>query len=200
MCYYNTYFFLGCGHISYSDRPVPKSHCPILASAADDLPAQPTCTDRFNHPLHTFGIETLCPACKDERDARVDFFTAQVGEDLEGRILSRSAERNERGGSEHGKRLFRASTTLAMMMDSGKPKIEEASNRMSVTSRSLEVGKMVDGLRGAVGWDQGGSSFRFPVQAPKDPSLLSPGSETSRPPTRLSFLALAAEDSIGSRT
>ncbi|KAI1613344.1 hypothetical protein EDD36DRAFT_262805 [Exophiala viscosa] len=194
MCYYNTYFFLGCGHVSYSSKPVARSRCPSLASAAG-LATPPTCTDRFNHPLHTFGIDKLCPACKDERDARVDLFTAHIGDDIEGRILTKSAERNERG-SDGRRRLLRASTTLAMTMEPPLPEIKESNNRLSVLSRSSEVRKVVDGFRGAVGWDQAGSSFL----SPRDVAPSSHVEEIERPPTRLSFLALAAEENIVSQT
>ncbi len=191
MCYYNTYIFLGCGHISFSDKPVTNSQCPNRSlSVTPAEPSVPSCTEKLNHPLHTFGIDNLCAACQDERDARVEFFRVHIGDDIEKRIMVRSAERNERG-QERGRRLFRASTTLAMMMDPGRPECKEESSRASVISTSTQeaMSKIADGFRGAVGW----TGDRSHISGSGDAPVSTPGSQPSRPSTRLSFAARAGE-------
>jgi hypothetical protein len=194
MCYYNTYIFLGCGHISFSDKPVTNSRCPnrsLSVAGCSAEPSVPSCTEKLNHPLHTFGIDNLCAACQDERDARVEFFQIHAGDDIEKRIMVRSAERNERG-QERGRRLFRASTTLAMMMDPGRPECKEESSRASVISTSTQeaMAKIADGFRGAVGWTDDRSHIR---ESGDTSSLSTAGPQSPTPPTRLSFAALAGE-------
>ncbi|EXJ54724.1 hypothetical protein A1O7_10065 [Cladophialophora yegresii CBS 114405] len=116
------------------------------------------------HPLHTFRVKSLCPECQEERDARIEAFENQMREDLERRILARSAEWNERGTEVGRRRLFRASTTLAMIMEAPitakREQPEEAwecqsqadTQRSSPASDSM--GKMMDGFRRRVGWNQ----------------------------------------------
>ncbi|KAJ9603218.1 hypothetical protein H2200_012513 [Cladophialophora chaetospira] len=180
MCYHTTYLFLACGHAALGN-PIPDSHClrqdaqtirrhsehedrqqqQPSQTEGNSLPSPPTtpqppteCREKLMHPLHTFRLKTLCPSCQEERDARIEAFDAHTREDVEQRILTRSAERNERGSDFGRRRLFRASTKLEMIMDapgtssqSGKTwdTLSQAGSLQSPVGEG--VGKIMDGFR-----------------------------------------------------
>ena len=219
MCYHTTYLFLTCGHAALSSNPI--SHCAqqgaqtiprhsereeaptnaeILLPSPPATPTPPTdCRQKLTHPLHTFRIKSLCPNCQEERDARIEAFEAQMREDLEQRIQTRSAERNERGSEFGRRRLFRASTSLAMTMDAPGllrgVQTEEAwdGHSQAETLRSPvgeSVGKIVDGFRWRVGWNNTDAASML------EESRLGSGEQPAAPPcspltARLSFAALA---------
>lgn len=211
MCYYKTYLYLTCGHVSLSRDPVHRSQCPnqrrrSTISNPSTLPPPSLCTDTLHHPLHTFGMDKLCPPCQDDRDARLESFGAYMREEFEKRILARSAERNERGCSraERGRRLFRASTTLPMVLEpavrlddlqrDGRnvPRSERGSSSVAANPTQEAVGKIVGGWRDVVGWSEAAhqstrAGRRASVSKSHSPS---PSPCQSRQPlTRLSFAA-----------
>lgn len=142
MCYHTTYLFLSCGHAGLGN-PIPDSQCsqqdarsirhskpgvcarqPDSQEVQTSLPSPPTtpppprtCREKLTHPMHTFRIKSLCSSCQEERDARVEAFEAYMRDNLEQRILTRSAERNDQGWDSGRRRLFRASNTVELFMD-----------------------------------------------------------------------------------
>ncbi|KIW41045.1 uncharacterized protein PV06_06642 [Exophiala oligosperma] len=195
MCYYQTYIFLGCGHAVFSSKPIANSGC--LNGAHSMMQGGPSsslteiCTEKLSHPLRTIAIDRLCEVCRSERDARVAYFQQHVGGDSERRIMTRSAGRNERG-SERGRRLFRATTDLAMMLESSRNQsvagTSNSGTTLAISSPTQQaLGKFADGFRGVLEWNDGGSRRSVPSEA----SVSSPGPQVSRPQARLSFAALA---------
>src|SRR6202012_4681171 len=106
------------GRRSMEDVMSPQSKGPqaqpsSLPSPRATPPPHAECQQKLTHPLHTFRLKTLCSNCREARDARIETFEAQMRQDLEQRILTRSARNT--GGSVFGRRrLFRAPTALAM--------------------------------------------------------------------------------------
>jgi hypothetical protein len=229
MCYYTASFFLECGHVELSSSPIADSRCsrrdaqavhpdrkrgiknvkglhPKESHAEPSLPSPPAtpppitgCPRKLIHPLHTFRVKSLCPDCQEERDARVEAFEVIMRDDLEQRILARSAECNERGTEFGRRRLFRASTTLAMIMDPSVPakgeNSAEASERHSqaetLRSPTTEnVGKVVDEFRRRVGWNHGEATLtpKGLEQVPVDLPAATPCSPLA---ARLSFAAFS---------
>ncbi|KIW14726.1 hypothetical protein PV08_07510 [Exophiala spinifera] len=194
MCYYKTYIFLGCGHAVISSKPIANSRCPnskhpTMQEAA--TPSPELCTEKLSHPLRTIAIQSLCEVCRCEGDARVEYFQGHMGEDSERRIITRSAERNDRG-SERGRKLFRSTTDLAMMLESGRyPSAAGKCNNgtaPAISGRAQQaVEKTSDLFRGVLEWKDGGSYS----SAPSEPSMSSIESQSSSPPARLSFAGLA---------
>jgi hypothetical protein len=123
MYYFNTNLYLTCGHAAQETDPISNYHCSqrraqtfldmLDVNRTDnntlhevrpaDLPSPPAtpppsaCNERLTHPLHTFQINALCPPCQEARGVRLEQFDMQMRDDLERRILMRSAEKNHRG-------------------------------------------------------------------------------------------------------
>ncbi|ETI20172.1 hypothetical protein G647_08206 [Cladophialophora carrionii CBS 160.54] len=183
---------------SYHPKKSQEGHASLPSPPATPPPVT-DCQRNLIHPLHTFRVKSLCPECQEERDARIEAFEIQMREDLERRILARSAEWNERGTEVGRRRLFRASTTLAMIMEAPlaakREQPEEAweCQTQAETQRTPpadSVGKMVDGFRRRVGWNQCEISptKKGLEQSPGD---MSAATQSSPLGGRLSFAAFA---------
>jgi hypothetical protein len=178
-------------------------------------PARSRCGQKLVHPLHTLTINSLCLVCQEERDARIAAFDTYMRESVQARILTRSAERNERGagGIWGQRRLLRASTTLAMIMDdqdAGSHRTRQGDNQWDVQSQpdSLKsypstpstdaIGRIVDGFRGFVGYGSEGNPPQTQNRCRATSVASDPKSPQAKTPVRLSFAAF--EEDAGLRS
>ena len=170
---------------------------PALPSPPTTPPPAAVCRQIKAHPLHTFTINSLCPVCQEERDARVQAFELHMRDNLERRILNRSAKRDKRISHFAKGRLFRASTTLAMIMENpipvkrrrtGEDWDSHSQAETLRTQTSENVGRIVDDIRRRVRWT-GSETVSSPTgsgQGFADLPLATPSSPST---PRLSFAA-----------
>lgn len=123
-------------------EPTSDSH--LLSRDSRELVSY--CPRRLRHPLHTFNIDSLCFACQDERRVRIETFEACMQDNVHGRIMTRSTDRNERD-SERGRRLFRASSTLAMTLEPPEPPVSRSDSderRRGLGRRSINAAQSTE--------------------------------------------------------